>query len=128
VFAGVRLTDVLEDAGVSGQAVEVLACGAVRARSPPAPPSPSSAACRCHAALRAGVLLARDERRAACEHGYPLRLVVRGWYGVASVKWRSDWSCCAPLPGVVPAHGARLTGGPGFRAGTEVGPMRACAR
>ena len=24
------------------------------------------------------------------QHGYPLRLVVPGWYGVASVKWLSE--------------------------------------
>jgi DMSO/TMAO reductase YedYZ molybdopterin-dependent catalytic subunit len=24
------------------------------------------------------------------QHGYPLRLIVPGWYGVASVKWLTE--------------------------------------
>ncbi len=33
----------------------------------------------------------RDERRAAAvQHGYPLRLIVPGWYAVASVKWLTE--------------------------------------
>ena len=34
--------------------------------------------------------LLRDERRAAAvEHGFPVRLIAPGWYGVANVKWLS---------------------------------------
>ena len=34
------------------------------------------------------LLLLRDERRAvAAPHGFPVRLIAPGWYGVANVKW-----------------------------------------
>ena len=78
-------------AGVEDDAVEVLFCGAdagvqggVRqqfARSLPI-----------EEALRPDVVLAYRMNGAELppQHGYPLRLVVPGWYGMASVKWLSS--------------------------------------
>ena len=36
-------------------------------------------------------------------HGYPLRLVVPGWYAVASVKWLTDIRVVQVHEGVAPA-------------------------
>lgn len=91
VWTGVPLAYLLTQAGVEDDAVEVLFCGAdagvqggVRqqfARSLPI-----------EEALRPDVVLAYRMNGAELppQHGYPLRLVVPGWYGMASVKWLSS--------------------------------------
>lgn len=88
VWAGVPLAYLLTQAGVHEDAVEVLFTGAdtgiqggVRqqfARSLPI-----------DEALRPDVVLAyrMNGMELPPQHGYPLRLVVPGWYGMASVKW-----------------------------------------
>ena len=45
-----------------------------------------------HDALESGALLAyaMNGQPLPARHGYPLRLVVPGWYAVASVKWLTD--------------------------------------
>jgi DMSO/TMAO reductase YedYZ molybdopterin-dependent catalytic subunit len=89
-WAGVPLRDVLERAGPRRDAVEVLFAGADRGtpgalgreiafeRSLPIAD-----------ALSDGPLLAHEMNGAPLprEHGAPLRLVMPGWYGMASVKW-----------------------------------------
>lgn len=89
-WAGVPLAYLLEQAGVNENAVEVVFTGAdeglqggVRqqyARSLPVAE-----------ALRRDIVLAYRMNGADLppQHGYPLRLVVPGWYGMASVKWLS---------------------------------------
>jgi len=91
VWTGVPLAYLLTQAGVDEDAVEVAFTGAdagiqggVRqqyARSLPV-----------SEALRPDVVLAYEMNGAALppQHGYPLRLVVPGWYGMASVKWLSS--------------------------------------
>jgi DMSO/TMAO reductase YedYZ molybdopterin-dependent catalytic subunit len=88
VWTGVPLRDVLEEAGVGERAVEVLFRGLDRGveggeeqyyeRSLPLPE-----------ALRDGVLLAyaMGDQPLPPQHGFPVRLVVPGWYGMTSVKW-----------------------------------------
>ncbi|WP_320536864.1 sulfite oxidase [Pseudarthrobacter sp. IC2-21] len=87
-WTGVPLAYLLAQAGVLDSAVEVVFTGAdagiqggVRqqyARSLPI-----------REALRPDVVLAykMNGRDLPPQHGYPLRLVVPGWYGMASVKW-----------------------------------------
>jgi DMSO/TMAO reductase YedYZ molybdopterin-dependent catalytic subunit len=89
-WRGVRLADLLTRAGVAADAVEVLAVGAdagpredavglVRfARSLPLA-----------AALAPDTLVAThmDGAPLTADHGAPVRLIVPGWYGMASVKW-----------------------------------------
>lgn len=89
-WSGVPLMDVLSQAGVADDAVEVLltaadagvrddADGEVRfARSLPLAD-----------ALRKDTVLATSMNGAPLtpEHGAPVRLAVPGWYGMASVKW-----------------------------------------
>jgi DMSO/TMAO reductase YedYZ molybdopterin-dependent catalytic subunit len=87
-WRGLRVRDVLEVAGVGSNAVEVLFTGLdhgiehgeeqVFARSLPL-----------ELAFDDDVLLAYDLNGAPLppQHGYPLRLLVPGWYGMTNVKW-----------------------------------------
>lgn len=89
-WTGPRLEDVLHRAGILPGAREVIFVGADRGtvegsaevisfeRSMPVAD-----------ALESGALLAyaMNGRPLPARHGYPLRLVVPGWYGMASVKW-----------------------------------------
>ena len=87
-WQGVPLASILEEAGVGEGAVEVLFTGLDRgveggeeqayARSLPL-----------EEALRGEMLLAYGVNGGALppQHGFPLRLVVPGWYGMTSVKW-----------------------------------------
>ena len=91
VWTGVPLAYLLAQAGVDDDAVEVVFTGAdsgdqggVRqqfARSLPIAE-----------ALRPDIVLAyrMNGNDLPPQHGYPLRLVVPGWYGMASVKWLSS--------------------------------------
>ena len=91
VWTGVPLAYLLTQAGVEDEAVEVAFTGAdsgiqggVRhqfARSLPIAE-----------ALRPDIVLAyqMNGNDLPPQHGYPLRLVVPGWYGMASVKWLSS--------------------------------------
>ena len=91
VWTGVPLAYLLTQAGVEDDAVEVAFTGAdsgiqggVRhqfARSLPIAE-----------ALRPDIVLAyqMNGNDLPPQHGYPLRLVVPGWYGMASVKWLSS--------------------------------------
>ena len=91
VWTGVPLAYLLAQAGVEEEAVEVAFTGAdsgiqggVRqqfARSLPIAE-----------ALRPDIVLAyrMNGNDLPPQHGYPLRLVVPGWYGMASVKWLSS--------------------------------------
>src|SRR5207248_401375 len=87
-WRGVALRALLDRVGVPGSAVEVLFTGLDRGiegeeeqvfqRSLPL-----------DEAMRPEVLLAYDLNGAPLppQHGFPLRLVVPGWYGMTNVKW-----------------------------------------
>ena len=87
-WAGTPLRGVLEEAGVRGAAQEALFTGLDRgveggtaqayARSLPVAE-----------ALETGALLAYEMNGEPLppQHGFPLRLVVPGWYGMTNVKW-----------------------------------------
>jgi DMSO/TMAO reductase YedYZ molybdopterin-dependent catalytic subunit len=87
-WTGTPLADLLDEAGPLGDAVEVVFCGADRGveggRAQAYERSLSL-----HDARGGDVLLAYEVngRPLPPQHGYPLRLVVPGWYGMASVKW-----------------------------------------
>lgn len=89
-WSGVPLSAVLAQAGVSGDAIEVLAIGADTG-----PRSDAEGIVRFERALPLEVALHPDTLVATHmdgvpltpEHGAPLRLIVPGWYGMASVKW-----------------------------------------
>ena len=89
-WSGVPLSVLLAQASVSGDAIEVLAIGADAG-----PRSDAEGIVRFERALPLDVALHPDTLVATHmdgvpltpEHGAPLRLLVPGWYGMASVKW-----------------------------------------
>lgn len=92
-WTGVRLADVLDRAGVQKGAVEVVLDSADKGdpKKDGQPPLPVSFArsLPLAKALRPEVLLAHQMNGAAlpANHGAPLRAIVAGWFGMASVKW-----------------------------------------
>ena len=90
VWGGVSLKSVLEMAGVRPDAVEVVFEGADAGK--PAPgygQTPYLRSLPIEVAMHPDTVLAYEMNGEALtvEHGQPLRLVVPGWYGMASVKW-----------------------------------------
>lgn len=91
-WRGVWLRDVLARAGVKENAAEVIFEGADRGaiKEPPRPPNEINYARSIpFSKAKQDVLLALEMNGAPLtpEHGFPLRAVVPGWYGMASVKW-----------------------------------------
>ena len=96
-WGGVRLADLLAEAGPTTDAVEALFTGLDRGveggvaqayqRSVPL-----------DEALAPEVLLAYDLNGAPLppQHGFPLRLVVPGWYGMTNVKWLASIDAARP--------------------------------
>ncbi|NUT35118.1 MAG: sulfite oxidase [Hamadaea sp.] len=90
-WTGVRLRDVLDEAGVGDDAVEVVFTGAdhgiERGVEQDYRRSLTLAEAR-----HPDVLLAYQMNGAPLppQHGYPLRLIAPGWYGMAHVKWLRD--------------------------------------
>ena len=109
-WTGIPLSALLAETGVAADAVEVLFTGLDRGvegeveqayqRSLPLAD-----------ALRDDVLLAWDLNGGPLppQHGYPLRLVVPGWYGMTNVKWLSAITVLeTPFTGYQNARGYRL--------------------
>ena len=109
-WTGTPLRGVLEEAGMHGEAAEVLFRALDRGveggeeqqfeRSLPVAD-----------ALSEEVLLvyAMNDEPLPPQHGYPLRLVVPGWYGMTSVKWLERITLLdAPFTGYQQARGYRL--------------------
>ncbi len=89
-WTGLPLRAVLESAGVRPEAIEILAIGADRGRPPDiAEEIPFARSLPLAKAMDPNTLLAlqMNDRPLLPEHGAPIRLIVPGWYGMASVKW-----------------------------------------
>ncbi len=89
-WTGVPLGLVLERSGLEADALEVLFEGADTGTEPDHPePMPFERSLPLAKALHPDTLLAFQMNGEFLDpiHGYPLRLFVPGWYGVASVKW-----------------------------------------
>ena len=91
-WTGVRLSDVLAGAGVNDRALEVILEGADRGeiKEPPRPPGEIHYARSVPIAKATqDVLLAyaMNGEPLTPAHGFPLRAVVPGWFGMAAVKW-----------------------------------------
>ncbi len=109
-WRGALLAPLLEEAGMRGGAVEVLFTGLDRgveggeeqdyARSLPL-----------SEVLEGDALLAYEVNGVALppQHGFPLRLVVPGWYGMTSVKWLARVTAIdEPFEGYQMSHSYRL--------------------
>ena len=92
-WTGVPLVEVLDRAGVRAGAREIVFRGADRGAVPSRSGQvPFARSLALDAARDGDVLLAYAMNGEALpiQHGYPLRLIVPGWYGVASVKWLTE--------------------------------------
>jgi DMSO/TMAO reductase YedYZ molybdopterin-dependent catalytic subunit len=109
-WRGVPLRAVLEEAGLGERAVEILFTGLDRGiegeseqnyqRSLPV-----------SEAMREDALLVYEMNGAPLlpQHGFPLRLIVPGWYGMTNVKWlRAVTVIDRPFDGYYQAHSYRL--------------------
>jgi DMSO/TMAO reductase YedYZ molybdopterin-dependent catalytic subunit len=89
-WSGVPLRTIIERAGLAEDAKEIVFhgtdCGVEHGQGEPAPFARSLPLDK---AMHPDTLLATHMNGEVLEpsHGYPLRLIVPGWYGVASVKW-----------------------------------------
>jgi sulfane dehydrogenase subunit SoxC len=87
-WGGTALRPLLEEAGILDGAVDVLFTGLDRGLEADVEQSYERSLSTADA-LRDEMLLAWEINRVPLppQHGFPLRLVVPGWYGMASVKW-----------------------------------------
>lgn len=89
-WTGVPLKTILDEAGVQPEAVQIVFQGADAGSEPDHPePMHFERALPLDKALHPDTLLATrmNGEPLEADHGFPLRLFVPGWYGVASVKW-----------------------------------------
>jgi len=88
-FAGTSLSNLLNRVGVLEQAVEVVFHGADKGEAMPGRTEQYIRSLPLEVALQPDVILAweMNGKQLSVNHGFPLRLVVPGWYGMASVKW-----------------------------------------
>ncbi len=93
VWEGISLAGILERAGVKKSAVEVILEGADMGQinsDPKSPgPIPFARSLPIEKAKSGEVVLAykMNGEPLPASHGFPMRAVVGGWYGMASVKW-----------------------------------------
>lgn len=92
-WTGVPLADVLARVQPTASALEVIAvgadCGVIKKAPKPAGPVPYARSLPLATVELSQVLLAyaMNGRPLSPAHGFPLRLIVPGWYGMAAVKW-----------------------------------------
>ena len=106
-WRGVPLAAVLERAGLAEDAVEIVFTGLDRGIEGDEEQS-YQRSLGLHDALMPHVLLAYEMNGEPLppQHGFPLRLLVPGWYGMTSVKWLAAIEVVArALPGLPDAHG-----------------------
>jgi sulfane dehydrogenase subunit SoxC len=109
-WTGVRLGELLDQAGVGEDAVEVLFRGMDRGVEG-GEEQQYERSLTLAEARRDEVLLAyaMNGQPLPPQHGYPLRLVVPGWYGMTSVKWLEAITVLErPFEGYQQAHGYRF--------------------
>lgn len=87
-WTGARLTEILDQAGVAPEAVEIVFTGADRGRDGGVEHA-YQRSLPIGEAMRDDLILAyaMNGQPLLPQHGAPLRLVVPGWYGMAHVKW-----------------------------------------
>jgi DMSO/TMAO reductase YedYZ molybdopterin-dependent catalytic subunit len=109
-WRGTRLAPLLQEAGVPDGTVEVLFTGLDRGIEG-GDEQAFQRALPLEEALRDEVLLAYEMNGAPLppQHGFPLRLVVPGWYGMTNVKWLSRIEFLdQPFAGYQNSQGYRL--------------------
>jgi DMSO/TMAO reductase YedYZ molybdopterin-dependent catalytic subunit len=92
-WTGVPLAEILDHAGLTPQAIEIVFRGADQGNAgEAADPIRFERSLPVTDACDSGSLLAyaMNGEPLPLEHGHPLRLIVPGWYAVASVKWLTE--------------------------------------
>jgi sulfane dehydrogenase subunit SoxC len=110
-WRGVRLKELLEEAGLLDDAVEVVFTGLDRGLEKGVEQN-YQRSLTLDDVLGDDVLLAYEMNGAPLlpQHGFPLRLLVPGWYGMTSVKWLTRVEAVAE-----PFQGYQMTAGYRFR-------------
>jgi sulfane dehydrogenase subunit SoxC len=109
-WTGTPLRGLLADASVKAEAVEVVFEG-LDAGVEGGVKQAYARSLTMADALADDVLLAYDMNGSPLppQHGYPLRLIVPGWYGMTNVKWLSRITAVAePFTGYQQSHGYRV--------------------
>jgi DMSO/TMAO reductase YedYZ molybdopterin-dependent catalytic subunit len=109
-WTGTPLAPLLREAGMGGEAVEVLFTGLDRGVEGGVPQA-YERSLTVDEALGGDALLAWGINYVPLppQHGFPLRLVVPGWYGMTNVKWlRAITVLDAPFAGYQQARGYRM--------------------
>ena len=91
-WAGARLADVLSDAGVQDEGIEVVFFGADEGEEEIRGNTVTQNFARSLSledAMDPGIILAWEVNGEPLPnaHGFPLRVIAPGWYGIANVKW-----------------------------------------
>ena len=110
-WRGTPLAPLLAEAGAARRRASRSSSPGSTAGSRAARSRTSSAAFPLEEALRDDVLLAYEMNGAPLlpQHGFPLRLVVPGWYGMTHVKWLTRITVVAePFTGYQQAHAYRF--------------------
>jgi DMSO/TMAO reductase YedYZ molybdopterin-dependent catalytic subunit len=124
-WTGVPLRALLERAGLAGDACEIVLEGADRGtpKEEPVPPAPISYTWSLPRAkaLQSEVLIAyqMNGRELPLDHGFPVRAIVPGHYGMASVKWLTGIQAVRE-----PFHGYWQTSDYAYWAEMEGKPVR----
>src|SRR5438132_10088564 len=124
-WTGVPLRALLERAGLAEDACEIVLEGADRGtpKEEPMPPIPISYAWSLPRtkALRSEVLIAyqMNGRELPRDHGFPVRAIVPGHYGMASVKWLTGIQAVRE-----PFHGYWQTSDYAYSASMDGKPVR----
>lgn len=109
-WTGTPLAPILEEAGLEDDVVELVFTGADRGVQGDVE-HPYERSLTVEEAARRDVLLAYriNGQPLPPQHGFPLRLLVPGWYGMTSVKWLARVSVLdAPFDGYQMRHSYRL--------------------
>jgi DMSO/TMAO reductase YedYZ molybdopterin-dependent catalytic subunit len=108
-WTGVLLSDVLSEAGVDDAAEEVVFTGADHGLEGGLEQDYARSLPIAEAMGNPNLLAYRiNDQFLPPQHGFPLRLVVPGWYGMTSVKWlRSIEVVAEPFQGYQQVHGYR---------------------
>lgn len=129
-FGGTSLSNVLEQLELSGEAVELLFVGADQGETRTGHTVHHACSLPLEVALLPDTLLGWETNGGPllAQHGYPLRLLVPGWYGMASAKWLKHISLLPePFDGFFQRDEYVYVGEAGVLDGTHVTSMRVCA-
>ena len=108
-WTGVPVAALLEEAGLEDDAVEVLFTGLDRGVEGGEEQSYQRSLTLAEAAEGPLLAYAINGEMLPPQHGFPVRLIVPGWYGMTSVKWLSRMDAIAePFAGYQQATGYRI--------------------